>query len=152
VPGHTLGNTALLLDNRHLFSGDTIFMRSVARPDLGGKAEGWAPLHADSLRRLLELPDDTRVFPGHVASPAEADEDGVFAATLGRLRGENPELRRLAADRDAFVQQQLRNPLPIPPQYVQIKRVNAGLAEADEDESFELEIGKNVCGLAPAGS
>jgi len=148
VPGHTLGNTALVLEGRYLLSGDTIFLRSVARPDLGGRSDAWAPLHADSLRRLLELPDATLVLPGHASSAAEADDSGVFAAPLGRLRRENPELRRVAEDRDAFVQHLLRHPLQVPPQYVQIKRVNAGLAEAGEEQSFELEIGKNVCGLS----
>lgn len=50
VPGHTLGMTAFRLRDRYLFSGDSIFIRSIARPDLGGKAEAWAPLHARSLK------------------------------------------------------------------------------------------------------
>ena len=40
IPGHTLGNSALLV-GRWLFSGDSIFVRSIARPDLGGRAEAW---------------------------------------------------------------------------------------------------------------
>ncbi|MGH9447085.1 MAG: MBL fold metallo-hydrolase, partial [Terriglobia bacterium] len=49
IPGHTLGLVALRMDNRYLFTGDSIFIRSIARPDLGGKAETWAPLHCYSL-------------------------------------------------------------------------------------------------------
>jgi glyoxylase-like metal-dependent hydrolase (beta-lactamase superfamily II)/rhodanese-related sulfurtransferase len=63
VPGHTLGMVALQLDEKYLFSGDSIFIQSVSRPDLGGKAESWAPLHARSLRRLSllqELDDEHR--------------------------------------------------------------------------------------------
>jgi hypothetical protein len=41
--------------------------------------------------------------------------------------------------------------LPVfPPQYVDIKRVNAGLLVPDEEKSQELELGKNVCALADA--
>ena len=57
VPGHTLGLVAFRLDDSYLFSGDSIFIRSIARPDLGGKAETWAPLHGRSLRR----PGDLRI-------------------------------------------------------------------------------------------
>jgi glyoxylase-like metal-dependent hydrolase (beta-lactamase superfamily II) len=43
-PGHTLGMVAFLIEGRYLLSGDSLFLESVARPDLGGKAEAWAPL------------------------------------------------------------------------------------------------------------
>jgi len=39
-----------------------------------------------------------------------------------------------------------------PPQYVDIKRVNAGLLEVDEDRASQLELGKNVCALSGAGA
>ncbi|MGA2260266.1 MAG: hypothetical protein ABSH28_02385 [Acidobacteriota bacterium] len=55
IPGHTLGLVAFQLDDRYLFTGDSIFIQSIARSDLGGKAETWAPLHGRSLRRLLDL-------------------------------------------------------------------------------------------------
>jgi glyoxylase-like metal-dependent hydrolase (beta-lactamase superfamily II) len=87
VPGHTLGLIAFQLDDQYLFSGDSIFIRSIARPDLGGKAETWAPLHGRSLRRLLDLPGQTTVLPGHFSSLDEADETGGFAACLDDLRG-----------------------------------------------------------------
>ena len=148
IPGHTLGNTALLLEGGILFTGDSIFIQSVARPDLGGKADTWAPLHHDSLRRLLALPDETLVLPGHYSSPAEADERGAFAATLGRLRRENADLRLAAAGRAAFVAHILHSLARVPPEYVEIKRVNAGLLEPDEEKAAELETGKNICGLA----
>ena len=58
IPGHTLGNVAYLLDEKYLFTGDSIFIHSIARPDLGGRGDTWAPIHFHSLRRLLELGDD----------------------------------------------------------------------------------------------
>jgi hypothetical protein len=46
---------ALALYDQYLFPGDSIFIRSIARPDLGGQAEAWAPLHAIP-SPILELP------------------------------------------------------------------------------------------------
>ena len=48
-------------------TGDSLFVGSVARPDLAVEAREGAEGLFHSLHRLLELPDDVRVFPGHVA-------------------------------------------------------------------------------------
>src|SRR5262249_9457113 len=152
VPGHTLGITALLLVDgpRHfLFSGDTIFIRSIARPDLGGRGETWAPLHYRSLyTKLLPLAEDTLVLPGHFSSPHEARDDGLYADRLGALKQANAELRMRS--QDEFVKHILASLPQFPPQYVDIKRVNAGLLEPNEEKADELELGKNVCALAQA--
>src|SRR5690625_2225862 len=39
VPGHTLGQVAFILNESHAFVGDTIFVESIARPDLGGRGD-----------------------------------------------------------------------------------------------------------------
>lgn len=150
VPGHTLGVTALVLEDgrgRFLFSGDTIFIRSIARPDLGGRGEAWAPLHYRSLyTKLLTLPDDTLVLPGHFSSPHEGRGDGLYAERLGVIKRSNSELRM--GSQEEFVKHILASLPEFPRQYVDIKRVNAGLLEADEDKANELELGKNICALA----
>jgi glyoxylase-like metal-dependent hydrolase (beta-lactamase superfamily II) len=38
IPGHTLGNVVYLVNGRYLLTGDSIFIESIARPDLGGAA------------------------------------------------------------------------------------------------------------------
>jgi glyoxylase-like metal-dependent hydrolase (beta-lactamase superfamily II) len=150
VPGHTLGQVALRLEP-YLFSGDSIFIRSIARPDLGGKAEAWAPLHARSLQRLASLPGGTIVLPGHFSSADEADAAGIFAASLESLRRTNDGLLALARETEAgFVRYLLRSLPPPVPEYPDIKRVNAGLLLPDEAASAALELGKNVCALAQA--
>jgi glyoxylase-like metal-dependent hydrolase (beta-lactamase superfamily II)/rhodanese-related sulfurtransferase len=152
VPGHTLGMTALFLEDsglRFLWSGDTIFIRSIARPDLGGRGETWALLHYRSIyERLLKLPEDTLILPGHFSSPNEARDDGLYAAKLGGLKRANPELDM--NNREVFVKHILVSLPVFPPQYVDIKRVNAGLLHPDEEQANELELGKNVCALAQA--
>ena len=63
TPGHTEGSGCYYdVAEKVLFSGDTLFYGSMGRTDLvtGDEAAIFA-----SLRRLMELPDDTAVFPGH---------------------------------------------------------------------------------------
>lgn len=64
TPGHTSGCLCLLGDGI-LVSGDTLFAQSYGRTDF---PTGDACLLAASLKKLLELPEDTRVYPGHYDS------------------------------------------------------------------------------------
>lgn len=150
IPGHTLGNLAYLVNDRYLLTGDSIFIGSISRPDLGGRPETWADLHYRSLRRLLELPDDVLVLPGHFSSTAEADSGGLYAARLGDLKQTNPGLQMATKDRATFIDYILRSLPPAMPQYAEIKRVNAGLVTVNDDEAETLETGRNVCALAHA--
>jgi hydroxyacylglutathione hydrolase len=92
TPGHTQGSVCLYLPREPaaleskpagiLFAGDTLFQGSIGRTDLWG---GSLDLILRSLHsKLLTLPDDTAVFPGH--GPA---------TTIGREREANPFLRGL---------------------------------------------------------
>jgi peroxiredoxin family protein len=132
IPGHTLGLVAVRLDDEYLFAGDSIFIRSIARPDLGGKAQTWAPLHGRSLRRLLTLPDRTVVLPGHFSGLDEADEGGLFAAPLAGLKRRNDGLLALQKESEEGFVRYLMEGLPkFIPEYVDIKRVNTGLLSPD---------------------
>lgn len=148
VPGHTLGMVNLLVDNHYLLSGDTLFIDSVGRPDLGGRAEAWAPLLFHSLQRLLALPDATVVLPAHFSTMHEADQQGGYRASLGVLREQNQGLRKAAAGEAAFTAYILRSLPQHPPSYDEIRRVNAGLIQVDESRASELELGKNRCALS----
>ncbi|MCS7225159.1 MAG: MBL fold metallo-hydrolase [Armatimonadetes bacterium] len=154
IPGHTLGNIAFLLNanGRYLFSGDSLFIVSIARPDLGGRGETWSGLWYDTLTtRLLTLPDDVLVLPGHFSQHAEARQDGLFAARLGDLKKTNEDIQRaLSLDKEQFVSYLLSHLPVFPPEYVDIKRVNAGLLQPEPEKADELELGKNVCALASA--
>ncbi len=61
TPGHTVGSVCYAADDV-LFSGDTLFCESIGRTDFPG---GSPAAMAQSLRRLLALPEDRRVYPGH---------------------------------------------------------------------------------------
>lgn len=150
IPGHTLGNVAYLLDGKYLFTGDSIFIESIARPDLGGHGDTWAPIHYHSLRKLLELPDETLVLPAHFSTLNEVDDNGLFVARLGHLKTQNGGLLEAQKSEEEFVEYILASLPKFPEEYVEIKRVNAGLVTPSEGKASELELGKNICALAQA--
>ena len=70
TPGHTMGSVCLLVEDS-LFAGDTLFRESCGRTDLPGGS--WADI-LKSLRRLKELPENTKVFSGHGPSTTIGEE------------------------------------------------------------------------------
>ncbi|MCS7165512.1 MAG: MBL fold metallo-hydrolase [Candidatus Calescibacterium sp.] len=151
VPGHTLGNLVYLVNDKYLFTGDTIFIQSVARPDLGGRGETWAPMHADSLYRLVNLGDDILVLPAHFSKISEANNEGLFVEKLGVLKKSNEALSILINNgKEEFVKYILSSLPTFPKEYIDIKRVNIELIEVDEERAQELETGKNICALSQA--
>lgn len=110
-PGHTRDMLVVLAASR-AFSGDTLFVGSAGRSDLpgGNHRQQWA-----SLSRLMTLPDDTLVYPGH-------DYGGHTHTTIGAERAANP---RLALDEEAFVADALtRLDMPFPERFEESIRAN----------------------------
>jgi len=71
TPGHTKGGVCYLLGSS-LFSGDTLFCRSIGRSDFPGGSH--KQLLASVKEKLFVLPDDTKVYPGHGPSSTIGDE------------------------------------------------------------------------------
>jgi glyoxylase-like metal-dependent hydrolase (beta-lactamase superfamily II) len=63
TPGHTKGGMCYLTSDGKLFSGDTLFYTSVGRTDFMGGS--WQEIVHSVKDKLFNLPDDTKVFPGH---------------------------------------------------------------------------------------
>jgi glyoxylase-like metal-dependent hydrolase (beta-lactamase superfamily II)/rhodanese-related sulfurtransferase len=144
TPGHTPGSTSYLAARKYLFSGDTIFIRSVGRPDLGGQVVPWGRSLFHTLKeRIASLSDDTVVLPGHYADVTEIGPDGVVSARLGELRKTVPELQIEAEDE--FVEAMRRGVSEPPAAYADIIRVNLGILEAAPEKLSEWELGKNEC-------
>jgi glyoxylase-like metal-dependent hydrolase (beta-lactamase superfamily II)/rhodanese-related sulfurtransferase len=154
TPGHTLGQVNFMASDpageTMVFTGDNIFLQSFGRPDLGGQGEAWAPIVYDTIFHKFkgQVPNRAWILPGHYAGFGEANEEGLFAKEAADLWRENAGLR--FANRDAFIAYVLTHLPEMPGQYVEIKRVNIGLSQPDEQTASELELGKNVCALADA--
>ena len=85
TPGHTPGSLSLYAaEARLLFSGDTLFRESIGRTDLPGG--DYAQIMRSITRRLLALPDDTRVLPGHLQETTIAHERARNPFVLQALR------------------------------------------------------------------
>ncbi len=147
TPGHTPGSTSLLLNGHFLFTGDTIMKTSIGRPDLGNRAADWSHLLHDTLfAKLSGYADELVVLPTHAASIREQDNNGIVLTTLGAARkGIDLFGIKDPAAFDAYVMSSLPQN---PERYQEIRKVNLGLLEPDETKKKELEIGKNLCGMA----
>lgn len=146
TPGHTPESVTYRLDEAALFTGDTLFLAAVGRPDLHAGPEG-ARLKAHalhgSLQRLLALPPETLVLPGHTSAPVAFD--GVpIAATLAEVR---QATALLAADEGVFVTALLGRIPPTPPNHAQIIALNEGGVALPADPT-KLEAGANRCAIA----
>jgi hydroxyacylglutathione hydrolase len=123
TPGHAPAHHAYAVADRRrgseepwlLFSGDSLLIGDVGRPDLhvAGEADGQARLLHQSLRRLLELPDHLVLYPSHYGgSVCGRGLSGNPVSSIGFERAHN---RLLAvADPDAFAEAVLRD-VPPPP-------------------------------------
>lgn len=90
VPGHTPADMAYLVNDDTMFVGDTLFMPDVgsARCDFPG---GSAPLLYASAKRILALPDETRLMMCHDYPPASREV--LHETTVGEQRAHNIHLR-----------------------------------------------------------
>jgi hydroxyacylglutathione hydrolase len=135
TPGHTLDSICLLVTDRRrgdapwfVITGDTLFVGAVGRPDLAGKEAEMAGLLYDSLHgRLLGLPDDLEIYPGHQAgSVCGAGLSGKPSSTMGFEKRWNLALSMSKPD---FIAQVIGNIPPRPSQMDAIVRANLGLPD-----------------------
>src|SRR5918995_1159031 len=125
TPGHRPEHCALLVDERLLLTGDSLFVGDAARPDLAVRAAEGAEGLFHSLRRLEELPDAVDVYPGHVAgSLCGAKLSPDPSSTIGRERVSNRALAIPALD--DFVADALSKSSPRPPNMDRIVALNRG--------------------------
>ncbi len=108
-----------------LLTGDSLFVGSIARPDLAIEAREGAEGLFHSLHRLLELPDDVRVFPGHVAgSLCGTGMSTDLSSTIGAERRGNAMLA--LATVHEFVDETAGVETPRPPNMERIVELNRG--------------------------
>lgn len=127
TPGHTLeSSTFLLIDKegkeKAIFSGDTLFIGDVGRPDLAQKAgkitqEDLAGMLFDSLRnKIMTLPDDVVVYPAHGAGSACGKNMSKETTDLLGNQKKNNYALRADMTKEEFIAEVTEGLLP-PPQY-----------------------------------
>ncbi|OUM90827.1 MAG: hypothetical protein BAA01_07600 [Bacillus thermozeamaize] len=148
TPGHTPGSVSFFVNDKLLFSGDTIFVSGLGRPDLGEKVEEWAEdLYHTIYEKVSDIADDVLVLPAHYADlEKEMNQDGVIGEYLGKIRKENLIMQNVT--KEEFIKHVSKSAESIkPPNYKEIVSINKGLVFKTEEEMTELEIGPNRCAV-----
>jgi hydroxyacylglutathione hydrolase len=147
TPGHRPEHCCFVVDERLALTGDSLFVGDAARPDLAVEARTGAEGLFHSLQRLLELPDDVVVYPGHVAgSLCGARMSADPSSTIGAERHANPALAY--TDAIDFVNASAGTATPRPPNMERIVELNRGpwlavrprLAEVDAWGGTVLDV------------
>ena len=85
TPGHTPGSVCFVADDgRAIFAGDTLFSGSIGRTDFPGG--DWGAM-AQSLKKLMHIPEDYCVYPGHGECTSIGKEKRTNQYCLHILRG-----------------------------------------------------------------
>ncbi len=126
TPGHTMESTTFLLIDENgkdhaIFSGDTLFLGDVGRPDLAQKAANMTQeelaghLYDSLMTKIMPLSDDVTVYPGHGAGSACGKNMSTDTVdTLGNQKATNYALNQ--PNKEAFIEAVTDGLLP-PPAY-----------------------------------
>lgn len=146
TPGHTIGSTSFIVDDAFLLTGDILFIDSIGRPDLAGKAEDWVgDLRKSLYEKYQSLSSELIVLPAHFMIIDELNEDGSVAEKLGVLFEKNHGLN--VEDERAFRSMVTDNLPPQPNAYQEIRETNMGKTSPGEETQREMEIGPNRCAV-----
>ncbi|MGM0579708.1 MAG: MBL fold metallo-hydrolase [Bacteroidota bacterium] len=154
TPGHTLeSSTFLLIDKegneKAIFSGDTLFIGDVGRPDLAQKAgkitqEDLAGMLFDSLRnKIMTLPDDVVVYPAHGAGSACGKNMSKETTDLLGNQKKNNYALRADMTKEEFIAEVTDGLLP-PPQYF---AQNVAMNKSADTSSLDKILEKGNVGL-----
>ena len=143
TPGHTPGSLSYVVDEKYVFTGDILFVESIGRPDLRDEAEEFTEQLYNTLHeKLLNLPDETLMFPTHHGDNAEVT-NGAFYTTIKKSK----KLPWLDIPKKKFVKKVVAITRPRPMNYRKIIAINKGELELINSEIPDLEIGPNRCAV-----
>lgn len=145
TPGHTAESTSYVLNGRAVFTGDTLFIKGVGRPDLHADTAGArqrAHTLFASLLQLNALGSNTVVLPAHASEPIAFDGRAI-AAPIAEVRA---WLAEWLGSEEAFVERVVSRLPETPPNFSRIVELNEAGQLPDGDPT-ELEAGANRCAV-----
>lgn len=145
TPGHTPESTTYRLGDAALFTGDTLFLGGVGRPDLDADAKQGrrkARQLYRSLQRLADLPDELMVLPGHASEPVPFNDEVVGAP----LHAVKSEVDVLQWTEEQFVDRVTENVPPTPPNHETVIAANT-TGDWPTGDVVNLEAGGNRCAV-----
>lgn len=146
TPGHTWESTTLRISDEVMFTGDTLFVDSIGRPDLKASQEEAvekAKTLYRSLKTLIAFPPDMWVLPAHTSNAIPFDGH-LIGDQLSQVIDTVNVMKKKEAE---FVADVTARIPPAPPNYMTIASLNKKGAY-DGHDLADLEAGGNHCAIA----
>jgi glyoxylase-like metal-dependent hydrolase (beta-lactamase superfamily II)/rhodanese-related sulfurtransferase len=166
TPGHTNGSISFRLQNEinktkttnssnnidkdsnyndYLFTGDTLFVDGIGRPDLHNKAEEFTRnLFKTYHQKILNLPDETLILPAHFSGSFEHQK--LISNTINSMK---QKMNLLSASEAEFIKFVTGStPSTQPMNYEKIISINKNMTLCDTIEQKDIEAGPNACGIS----
>jgi glyoxylase-like metal-dependent hydrolase (beta-lactamase superfamily II)/rhodanese-related sulfurtransferase len=165
TPGHTKGSLSFFIESStlnqdgdetdgdiipyqyYLFTGDTLFIDSIGRPDLRDEARDFAGLLYETYHQKIDnFPPNTLILPAHFNSASVTLKHGIpIYETLESLK---KKIRLLSMNKDEFVSLVTETVPPKPMNYKTIISINKKMLPYDEVQIPDLEAGPNSCSIS----
>jgi glyoxylase-like metal-dependent hydrolase (beta-lactamase superfamily II)/rhodanese-related sulfurtransferase len=153
TPGHTAGSVSIRLETLSegeelskkeifLFSGDTLFVDGIGRPDLHDRIDEFSRTLFLTYKKLSALPDDAIVLPSHYSKSMKHKEP-IFKT----IRDIKAYVKAFRMDENEFTSYVVSSIPPQPVNYRRILRLNKDLPLCNILQLDDLEAGPNSCGI-----
>ncbi len=144
TPGHTAGSMSFVVDDRFVFSGDTLFVEGIGRPDLRDQVDEFATKLYDTLHnKLLKFSDEAKIFPTHHSEGVKPTQNGIYYTTVKMAK----TLPLLDLSQSEFVSKVVSITTPRPMNYSMIIKINKGTIPISLMQIPDLEMGPNRCSI-----